>query len=150
MCRGRFSWLLIASMMMAISPAVTLADDKDSGWTAGLWKPWQNWKMPDLSLPTVPTPDWSLPKPKEPGFVKSTRVGIKKVWDGTKRTTRNAWETTKHALRPYDEPSPKSARASAKSSADADTGFWANLFGGASEKKKESTVNDFLRQPAPY
>lgn len=85
--------------------------------------------------------------PSEPGFVKATRVGIARTWNGMQQTTRSAWEKTKYVLRPYDPP-PKRERAQAKRSSG-NGGFWSNLFGGGQSQDDQLTVNDFLRQPTP-
>ncbi|MCA9160658.1 MAG: hypothetical protein KDA72_20145 [Planctomycetales bacterium] len=121
-------------VVFSSSPALAKPPGESESWLR--WPSLPSWKAP------------SLPKPKEPAFIKATRNGMAQMWTSTKRTTKSAWDKTLYVLRPYDNP-PRHGTTSA-SRADADTGFWASLFSSEPEKKSSPTVNEFLRQPMPF
>lgn len=136
----RLVWLtlaLITTSTFCSAVSASPLDDQD-GTESKLWSPFEGWKAP--SFMTTP--------PKEPAFVKATRQTLGAAWAGTKRTTKSAWDKTLYVLRPYDK-EPNKRRSATVARRDADAGFWSNLF-GKSSKQEPMTVNEFLRQPAPY
>lgn len=145
---------LVGAIVVLLSGTASAQSKESQGWGSRILSPLTSWKapefsMPEMKLPEIKTPSLSLPelpKPKEPAFVKSTRQGMGRIWDSTTRTTKQAWESTKYYLRPYDPPEQRASRR--RSRAEQDTGFWASLFGG-SDQKRATTPNDFLRQPRP-
>ena len=143
--------VLLASSCLGPSPLVAgpLPDDSSSG--NSIWTPWSNWQMPDLRLPAWRTPQVSmptLPAPREPAFVRATRQGLGQAWTSTKRTTHSAWKKTQDLFTPGGASSEREKRRDS-GNAQRDTGFWASLF-APSKPQKPPTVNDFLRQPAPF
>lgn len=133
----RLVWFALAFVITSFicSP---LPADENEGWTSKLWPPFEGWQAPSF---------FTLP-PKEPAFVKATRQTMGAAWDGTKRTTKSAWDKTVDVLRPYgNEPTKRRSATAARREADA--GFWSNLFGRPA-KQEPMTVNEFLRQPAPH
>lgn len=107
--------------------------------------------MPEMRLPTWRTPQVSmptLPAPREPAFVRATRQGLGQAWTSTKRTTRSAWEKTKDLFSPTGA-TPQRGKQRESSNAQRDTGFWASLF-APKNPQRPTTVNEFLRQPAPF
>lgn len=126
------------AVVLAFTPSSSaVSEDTGSSKVSRLWSPWREWKMPSFS------------PPEEPEFLKSTRNGVARAWEGTKRSTKNAWIATKDALRPYDPPEKRKPK-NTRSRSDQEQSFWANLFGGKEEPKRTETVNDFLRQPMIY
>lgn len=142
-CVIQLTFVMIATLF-SLSPTITLAEEKGgTRRSSNFWPTWSEWKMPTLVTP-------KLSPPKEPEFLKSTRIGFARAWEGTKRSTLNAWNATKETLRPYDQPDVRRSK-SMKSSGNGETaGFWANLFGDSDKPKRTETVNDFLRQPMIY
>lgn len=141
-CAIQLTFGVIATFF-SLCPTITSAEEKGiSPLSSGVWPTWSEWKMPTLVTP-------KLASPKEPEFLKSTRKGFAWAWEGTKRSTLNAWNATKETLRPYDQPDVRKSK-SMKSGSGEEAGFWANLFGGNDKPKRTETVNDFLRQPMIY
>jgi hypothetical protein len=151
---GVLRWAAGAALLWMGAATASAQSAKERGWGSDLIAPLTQWNMPQWKVPSLKMPAWQppelgwpeLPQPKEPAFVRATREGLGRAWSATRRTTKDAWETTKYYLRPYD---PREARrGTARQRADRDTGFWAGLF-GKSEPRRESSVHDFLRQPRP-
>lgn len=142
---------LVGAVLVLLSNSAA-AQSKEKGWGRRILSPLTSWKAPEFSMPEMKFPEIKtpslpdLPKPKEPAFVKSTRQGMGRIWNSTTRTTKQAWESTKYYLRPYDPPEQRPSRR--RTRAEQDTGFWSSLFGG-SDQKRANTPNDFLRQPRP-
>ncbi len=134
----------VIALFFSLSPTVTHGEELGSSSpSSSLWPAWSEWKMPTLGTP-------KLPPPKEPEFLKSTRRGFARAWEGTKRSTLNAWNATKETLRPYDQPDVRKSKSARSPGSGEEGGFWANLFGGNDKPKRTETVNDFLRQPMIY
>lgn len=140
MRRLLFSFALLVTLTSLPTTIKAAPQDEPAknGWTSSLWSPFDGWKAPSF--------DFS--PPKEPAFVKATRQSIGAAWEGTKKTTKNAWDKTIYVLRPYDnQPKPRQSPVVARREADA--GFWAGLFRRPA-KQEPMTVNEFLKQPTPY
>jgi hypothetical protein len=138
---SRCGWFAVSLFIFVASSTTAGAEPPAGEQTGGFfsWPSIESWKMPKLEMS----------KPKQPAFVQATRDGLGKAWTNTKRTTKSVWNSTVHALRPYDPPAEKQ-RSATVARRDADAGFWSKLFGGGQAEKTPMTVNEFLRQPAPY
>lgn len=120
-------WTAWSGMMGTASAAPPkIGKSSKSSWTEKLWPS-------------------RVAAPSEPTFLKTTRAGMARTWNGMQRTTRSAWEKTKYVLRPYDPPTKKQKYQAQRN----DGGFWSNLFGGSDTRDSHVTVNEFLRQPSP-
>ena len=140
-----FMLVVSSTCLQASATAAPIPNDSPKGagdgWASNLWPPFNIWSK--STQPAKPAK-----RAKEPAIVRSTRESLGAAWQGTKRTTKSAWDKTLYLLRPYDQ-DPKPKRSATTARREADAGFWSGLFGGKS-KQEPMTVNEFLTQPTVY
>ncbi len=109
-----------------------------AGWWSSL-NPTQ-WKMPSLRWPTSKAKSEKAEPKKEktPSPLAGVSRQMGRTWDKTKQTLN-----PKNLLPKSDKPASRTAR-------DEESQGWGGWFAKQEEPQKIETINDFLRQPAPY